>query len=122
MSELRARERRSALGIVAPRSAARRAIGESAGPEGMSLATSRPRSVTTKLSPALTSRRYRERSRINRSTRCVGIPTGHHSRLEVVEKSEELLGLPAIAPALIAMTGQNAGLGEMIEPIDGCDS
>jgi hypothetical protein len=35
----------SALGIVAPRPAARRAIGESGGPEGVSLATSLPRSV-----------------------------------------------------------------------------
>jgi hypothetical protein len=53
-AEPRTRESRSPRGIVAPRSAARRAIGESAGPEGVSRATSLPRSVTTKLSPALT--------------------------------------------------------------------
>jgi len=52
--ELRTLDSRSPLGIVAPRSAARRASGESAGPEGSSRATSLPRSVTVKLSPALT--------------------------------------------------------------------
>lgn len=42
-----------AAGIVAPRSATRRATGESAGPDGDNLATSLPRSVTTKPSPSL---------------------------------------------------------------------
>jgi hypothetical protein len=52
--EPRTLDSRSPLGIVTPRSAARRASGESAGPEGSSRATSRPRSVTAKLSPAFT--------------------------------------------------------------------
>src|SRR6186997_1826984 len=52
---------RSPRGIVAPRSATSLAIGESAGPEGDNRATSTPRSVTRKVSPSLTSRRYFER-------------------------------------------------------------
>jgi hypothetical protein len=52
---------RSRRGIVAPRSATRRAIGESPGPDGDSRATSTPLSVTTKVSPCLTFVRYFER-------------------------------------------------------------
>src|SRR6202008_4689827 len=53
--------RRSACGIVAPRAATSRAIGASGGPDGVRRATSRPRSVTTKLLPSLTWSRKRER-------------------------------------------------------------
>lgn len=52
--EPRTLDSRSPLGMLAPRSTASRASGESVGPEGSNRATSLPRSVTAKLSPALT--------------------------------------------------------------------